>query len=243
MQYGISFDFWNTLYANGDEEKRHRLRIQYFHTLLSEYRQISNELVQKAFQASTHMFMDEWINKQRTPRPGERILYMCEVIGISLPDDIIKKFADYFGRIIDTVPPLRIPYIDAIVPQLADNFPLAIISDTGYIDGKYIRSFLEKEKILSYFQSNIFSDEQEHCKPHASVFQMTCQNLKVNCNRLIHIGDLEHTDVRGIKDIGGISIKFTGCNDTSITDTQADYVVNNYTELLPLINKITGTNL
>jgi len=239
MQHGISFDFWNTLYANGAEDQRHKLRTRYFHKILSAYGMISEEVVQNAFESSTRMFIENWRNKHRTPTTGERIRYMSEEIGIKIDNDCIEKTAAYFGEIIDIIPPQKIPAIKATISQLATDYPLAIISDTGYISGQYIRTFLENEKMLSYFQSLFFSDEHDHCKPHASVFHMTCQNLNIDCTNLVHIGDLEHTDVRGIKDIGGISIKYIGSNETARPESQADYVIDNYDELLPLINNIT----
>ncbi len=239
MQYGISFDFWNTLYANGAEDQRHQLRILYFHKILSDYGMISEEVVQNAFKSSTRMFFEDWRNKHRTPTAIERIRYMAREIGIKIDDDCVKKTAAYFGKLIYIVPPQKIPSIKTIVSLLAADYPLAIISDTGYISGQYIRAFLKNENILSYFQSLFFSDEYDHCKPHTSVFQMTCQNLNVDCTKLVHIGDLEQTDVRGIKDIGGISIKYIGSNESAGADSEADYVIDNYDDLLSLINNIT----
>jgi len=240
MQYGISFDFWNTLYGNGEEERRYQLRFQYFQDFLSGYGNIDREMIRNAFQESTRMFMDHWIRKQRTPRPTERVRFMCDLIGVKIDHSSIKKIAEYFGHIIDIVPPLKIPAIHDVIVRLANEYSLAIISDTGYISGNHIRTFLEKEKLLPCFQSHFFSDEHDHCKPHPSVFKLTCHNLHVDCEGLIHIGDLEHTDVRGIKDIGGISIKFTGCNDSATNDSLADYVIDTYTDLIPVIEKITG---
>lgn len=239
MPYGISFDFWNTLYANGAEDQRQNLRIQYFHKILSGYGDISLDKIRDAFKASTRMFYDQWINKQRTPGAPERIQFMCDEIGVKLDDDHVNKSAEYFGKIIDLVPPQKIPHINNLILELTKDYPLAIISDTGYINGYYIRTFLKKEKLLSCFQSQFFSDEHDHCKPHPSVFRMTCDNLSVDCARLIHIGDLEHTDVRGIKDIGGISIKFVGSNDSTGTESQADFVIDDYKELYTVIHKIT----
>jgi len=164
---------------------------------------------------------------------------MSEEIGIKIDNDCVEKTAAYFGKIIDIIPPQKIPAIREAISQLVPDFPLAIISDTGYISGQYIRAFLKNEKMLPYFQSLIFSDEHDHCKPHASVFHLTCQNLNVDCTRLVHIGYLDHTDVKGIKEIGGISIKYIGSNDSAGPESQADYVIESYDELLPLIKNIT----
>jgi hypothetical protein len=49
---------------------------------------------------------------------------------------------------------------------------------------------------------------------------------------------LEHTDVKGIKDAGGISIKFTGNNINISGNSQADYTIDSYDALPHLIDKI-----
>ena len=35
--FGVSIDFWNTLYGNGDEPERHKRRVEYFHSVISEF--------------------------------------------------------------------------------------------------------------------------------------------------------------------------------------------------------------
>lgn len=240
MTYGISFDFWNTLYGNGDETQRQNLRCKYFHKILSTYADISKDAVENLLISSSKMFINEWTNNYRTPNVPERILYMCKQAGVELSTKDLTRAADYFGSVINLVPPLRIPFINRLIPVLAGRFPLAIISDTGYIRGNRIREFLKNELLLSFFKSHVFSDEHAYCKPHPFVFDLTCQQLNIPRNQLIHIGDLEHTDVQGIKNIGGISIKFTGLNRTAAIDSQADYVIHDYKELPGILHDITG---
>jgi FMN phosphatase YigB (HAD superfamily) len=191
---GISFDFWNTLYGNGDESKRHKSRVEYFYKIISNYIKIDLNSIEKAFRASTEFFIDEWQNNYRTPDAGERIQYMSKLLSVKLSVADIDRTVDNFGKLIFTVPPQQNPQNLTIVRQLAETYPIGLISDTGYISGKYIRQFLTEERMISCFSSLVFSDEQKHCKPHSSVFKMTCKKLKINCSQLIHIGDLEKTD-------------------------------------------------
>ncbi len=214
MNYGISFDFWNTLYGNGPESKRQKLRAGYFRKTIAKYKKYKLKTVKTAFSASTDLFIQNWRYKQRTPTPPERIQYMAKI------------------------PPQNIRSVNTIIAQLAAKYPLGIISDTGYITGEYIRDFLEKEQLLPHFHSLVFSDEQKYCKPHASVFRLTCNSLKVDCSRLIHIGDLEHTDVKGVNDAGGISIKYIGNHINTSGDSRADYTIDSYEALPHLIDKI-----
>ena len=90
------------------------------------------------------------------------------------------------------------------------------------------------------FSSLIFSDEQTHCKPHSSVFKITCNHLKIPCSHLIHIGDLEKTDIKGAQTSGGIGIKYTGWKDKAPEKTDAKYMVDNYPNLFKTIMDIVN---
>ncbi len=239
--FGISFDFWNTLYGNGDEPKRHDLRVDYFSKIVSNYIKTDRFSIEKVFKASTEFFIYEWQNNYRTPSAHERIQYMSKLLSVQFEKSDVDKICAYFGHLIFSVPPQNTSINLNIVRQLAVNYPLALISDTGYISGMYIREFLRKEDIISSFKSLVFSDEQEFCKPHTSVFQKTCKKLNIPCSQLIHIGDLEKTDIKGAKDSGSIGIRYTGWNNGPPDDSQADHIINNYNDLLHTIKDITNS--
>ncbi|TFH02838.1 MAG: HAD family hydrolase [Calditrichales bacterium] len=239
--FGISFDFWNTLYANGEESERARLRESYFYKVASRYTNPDRERISTAFRGSTALFLNEWRQNFRTPTAEERIRYIAAELNLNLSHPDIIEIGDYFGRLIFEVPPQKIAAVDQVIPVLAKSHPLAIISDTGYISGKYIRYFLKEEGLLPFFTSLVFSDEHPNSKPHRSVFQTTCSTMKTVASRLIHIGDLEHTDVAGIKNFGGISIKFTGADDTASDLSDADFQCDSYPQLPSLIDKIASS--
>ena len=241
MAYGISFDFWNTLYASGDETQRHQQRISFFREIVSAYRPFDRDSIEKVFEWSRQFFIHNWRVHQVTPTCEARIQQMGKHLGVNISVIDIKKTVAFFGNLIRQVPPPEIDNLKTCVHELAVQYPLAIISDTGYITGKYIRQFLREENLLEYFQSLIFSDEHRHCKPHPSVFRLTCRNLGIDCRYLIHIGDLEQTDVKGILDCGGISIKYTGVSGTDQDKTVSPHLINDYKELPSLIENLTNT--
>ena len=57
----------------------------------------------------------------------------------------ISGLSEDFGRLILEIPPIEINGVRNVIRSLAKEFPLGIISDTGYIAGRHIRNFLEKE--------------------------------------------------------------------------------------------------
>jgi len=239
--FGISFDFWNTLFGNGDEPKRRNLRIEYFYKTISNYIRIDRGAIEKVFRASTKFFLYEWQNNFRTPTTSERIQFMSKLLSVKLKKDDIENTSKYFGKLIFSIPPLNSPSNINIVRQLAETYSLGIISDTGYISGKYIKRFLKNEGLVSCFKSLIFSDEQEYSKPHPSVFLKTCEKLNIPFSRLIHIGDLENTDIRGAKDSGCIGIRYTGWNNDPPDNSQADQIISNYKDLLQIIRDIVNS--
>jgi len=193
------------------------------------YRPVKAEELEKVLLQSAEFFFSEWEKNFRTPPSRERIQFMSKHLGIELRDEHIAQVSDYFGSLIFEVPPREIQGVKKLIPDLAEKFPLGLISDTGYISGKYIRKFLVQENLDQYFKSYIFSDEQPNSKPHRSVFEKTAHNLNVSLSRLIHIGDLERTDISGAIQAGCHCIKFiNGQRQDAQEPTQAHYVFHDY---------------
>lgn len=238
MTYGISFDFWNTLYGNGNENKRAKLRINFFRKTISSHHKFKKNSIEVAFKASREFFFYEWQNNYRTPTPKERILYMAKLLSLDLTRQEIDTISDYFGGLIFTIPPRTLPSVKFIIRELSERYPLGIISDTGYISGEFIRKFLDKEGLLSCFKSMVFSDEQTYCKPHSSVFELTMKNLQVDSTGMIHIGDLEKTDIIGANKSGWTSVKFIGASRESDTTSEADYTIDHFNLFPRLLDSI-----
>lgn len=164
---------------------------------------------------------------------------MGEYLNVPIRDEHVHQIADYFCSLIFREPPEEITEIKQRIPDLAKKFPLGLISDTGYITGNYIRRFLQQEDLLKYFTSFMFSDEQPYSKPHRSVFEKTAANLEVTLNRLIHIGDLERTDIAGARNCRCIAIKYTGgYYQADHNQSRAHFVINDFRDLPGILEKI-----
>lgn len=239
MSAGLSFDFWNTLYAPGDEILLHELRIGRLHEVAGKLRHVSVEEVRSAFSTSTAYFSDEWRSRSRTPTPRERIRLMGDFLEIDFSDDQTEALEDFFGKLIFQVAPEEISHVRPLLKSLAEQYPLAIISDTGYITGKYIREFLTEEDLLSCFKSLIFSDEEPYSKPHRSLFIKTAERLGTAPANTIHTGDLEHTDIAGAVYAGFKSIKFTGTGSiSSLHESKADRIINSYENFEHILREV-----
>jgi HAD superfamily hydrolase (TIGR01549 family) len=239
-QFAISFDFWNTLFGDGQESERKIKRMNKLHEIANRYKNINPEAVESAFRVSSDYFLTEWKNKHRTPLSAERIQLMCDYLDVPVTPEEVIEAKDYFSAIVWEIPPVRLNNVHQVVEQLAGNFPLGIISDTGFIIGREIRSFLEKEGLLHHFSSLVFSDEFGHSKPHHTVFETTAETLGTETANLIHIGDLNGTDIKGANDVGATSICFTGANTYFSGNNDADHEIADYAELPELIATVTG---
>ena len=163
---------------------------------------------------------------------------MAAYLNLPFEDTEINDLTRIYGNMIFKIPPAQIVDMKAVVEKLSQSFRLGIISDTGYISGVYIRKFLEQENILRFFQSTVFSDEQLHSKPHKSVFIKTAESLGIHMRDLIHIGDLERTDIAGAKNAGCIAVKFTGVHNDLADQENAHFVLNDYPSLFSILNQL-----
>jgi putative hydrolase of the HAD superfamily len=237
---GLSFDFWNTLYLDEYEDQRFALRRECFSRIVNLYRRVEEEEIISVLNRANDFFYSEWENRFRTPPARERLSFMCRELSIILSEEHIRELADTFGGLVFRVPPREIPGIKRQIPVLAQRYPLGLISDTGYISGNYIRLFLQKEGLFPYFNSFVFSDEQLHSKPHPSVFARTAANLQVPLNRLIHIGDMERTDIAGARGAGCWCIKYTGSgNQAEGIPSQAHRIISRYESLPDVLENLS----
>jgi HAD superfamily hydrolase (TIGR01549 family) len=204
-------------------------------SLIRRYKDINLNEIDRAFSAGSKLFLDNWINYSRTPTSTERIRFMADYLDVRLSEEHIYEALSFFGQMIFEIPPQEIDFVKEMIPQVSKKYPLGIISDTGYISGYYIRNFLEKENLIKYFSSFIFSDENIYSKPHQSVFNKTAMNLGIPIQDLMHIGDLERTDITGAIDAGCIAVKFIGANHDIVEKSRAHYIISDYHDFLELI--------
>jgi FMN phosphatase YigB (HAD superfamily) len=67
------------------------------------------------------------------------------------------------------------------------------------------------------------------------MFERTAAAMGVAPNELLHIGDLEPTDIAGIHAVGGVGALFAGANDRFAENTTAEYVFHHWSEFLDIL--------
>ena len=100
---------------------------------------------------------------------------------------------------------------------------------------------MKGEGLLQYFDHFVFSDEIGNSKPQPIVFESAITNFGVKPNELIHIGDREHNDILGPKNVGMRALLCTAAIDRGGSEnTQADAIFSDYKELPSIIKSMNN---
>ena len=195
----VSFDFWNTLFASNPAFKDQRLQ------LFKSRTGASVEHIEHTFST-----VGSWHNNQVLLKDGLALTSpaLCSlavsILGApyqehsSLISDMEKLFLEY--------PPL--PTGSQTVKEWRSRAVSAsILSNTTFISGAVIRSFLLSEN--AEFDFMIFSDELGCGKPHAKAFQQILLELSLigvadQNQRIVHVGDDPNFDSSPIENIQSV---------------------------------------
>ena len=116
---------------------------------------------------------------------------------------------------------------------------MGIISDVGFSPGRVLKQVLADNGLLGVFDSLVFSDEAGRAKPHIEVFQRTARSLSTEPGAMVHVGDLERTDIIGAKRAGYRAIRFTGITQIEEGETTiADFVTDDLTDIPRLVEML-----
>ena len=232
----ITFDFWRTLFADGVEPvERRQIRID----ALCRATGANPEAARQALLAGETEFLHHHINDQRTLNPIDAVHIVARELKVSIDDVTANELAEIFGAAILEYPPGPIEGGLDAVRAAAQRLPVGIISDSGISPGKSLRTILDRNGYSPYLRHMAFSDEVGVAKPQALMFESTAQALGIQVDELLHIGDLEGTDIQGAKRVGARAALFVGDHDRYRNHTTADYIFENwqhFLEVFPTIN-------
>ena len=247
MIRAITFDFWNTLYADVNFDERLKLRIKYIKNKLSELgydKEISE--IEKVFEETGKKWLRLWEeSKAFTPLDITRDI----LVNLGLPhgstpalipyDETVKDVCKGIGEITLGVPPKLIDGVTEFLSETAKEYKIGLISDTGATPGSVLKKVMKNDGILKYFGSFVFSDELGSTKPSKINFASALKPLGVQPQFAVHIGDIEKTDILGAKSFGMKAILFKGAvNQKDSKDTIADLTAESYSGLAKKIKNL-----
>ncbi len=231
----ITFDFWRTLFHDPEPPVRRReIRAE----ALVQAAGTSMELALDALRQAEYEFLQYHIQNQRTLGPPDALRMVSDTLGLHLDRRQQAELARIFGEAILDDPPIPIPGALDAVEAAAARMPVGVISDSGISPGSSLRQLLHRHGFTEYFGALAFSDEVGVAKPQARMFHTAAEGLSVDASALLHIGDLEMTDIAGAKAVGARSALFAGDNRRHIHESAADYTFSAWTEFIAVLPEI-----
>jgi putative hydrolase of the HAD superfamily len=237
----ISFDFWNTLFTEqpGGFEFYQSGRRRLLAEALRGCGEYTDEQLEQACSLESESHIQVWRNEHRTLPTAERIARVLTHLETCLPDQVVSELVNAYEEGILERPPVLIDGVREAVEQLAGLYRLGIISDVGFSPGRVLKKVLQQNGLLDFFDSLVFSDEAGCSKPHIKVFQRTAEKLSADPREIVHIGDLEYTDIVGAKQAGYHAIRFVGITPMAEGEkTIADHVTADFAEVPGIIRTL-----
>ena len=180
-----------------------------------------------------------WQEEHRTLPVAERVTTILNHLELSVTEPMLATIVTRFEENILDHPPILINGARDALHQLAERYSLGIISDVGFSPGRVLKRVLADHDLLDVFDSLVFSDEAGRAKPHKELFHRTASSLSAGPGEMVHVGDLERTDIQGAKQAGYRAIRFTGITRMNVDEeTVADFVTDSLTEIPKLIQML-----
>jgi FMN phosphatase YigB (HAD superfamily) len=232
MQYALSLDFWDTLFVGAGLPERLERRQSALRRMLRNLEcDVPDEEFSVLYRASRTEAERWWREEHRGYTAGDRIRWMLGRLNVARPADCEHVAAAV--RAVDEslleFPPPLVSGAKEAVQRLAERFPLAILSDTGFASGAAQDELLAREGLRDAFVTSIYSVDIGHAKPRREMFEACARALDRSPETIIHIGDNERTDVRGALDAGFRAIRLDVVRDGG--PSAAELVARTFTEV------------
>jgi len=230
----ITFDLWSTLLKNANGKERRQLRYEAF----ARETGVPTREAHHAWVYAASEFDRCHREETRTLHADDYLAIMCERVGVTVDEEAAERVTAAFATAILEYPPVPIDGALEAVRCAAGRFPLGLISDTGSSPGRVLRRLMADYDFLEHFDITVFSDEEGTCKPDPAVFEKASERLGVSPNQLLHIGDLEYSDIVGAHAVGAKAALYAGVNDTYLENTRADYVFRTWNEFMDVLTEL-----
>ena len=144
----------------------------------------------------------------------------------------------FFQDFIDSLE-LR-PNAESFLKQTAEKCRLGLISNFTYAPVVY--SSLRKLGISDFFNVIVVSEENGYRKPHQKIFQDTLQQLHVEANEAVYIGDSPKEDIKGALQAGimtfFVSSQFYTTTDLRNSGQNPHFTAANLNQISQYLTKI-----
>ena len=227
----ITFDYWDTLVDGATERERTQLRRAALGRLFaSAGRPLDAEAVAAAHREAGAELDRWWREEQRGYSTVEAVRLILQKGGVTEADDaLVREAADAINDSLVAVPPPLLDGAAELLDRLAPRFAFAIISDTGIASGEAQNRVLAGLGLLDRFAATIYSMDIGWCKPRPEPFCAALSALGAAPGEVLHVGDIERTDVGGALAMGMRAIRVdvmraSGSSDAELVATRLSEV-------------------
>ena len=231
----VTFDFWNTLVAEGVAGTQRGRR---WHDVLRvRGLDVTDEQLAAAMEAGWKWFDRRW-RAGTVVSTREAVDAAVAHLPVDVPSDVVDELADVVVTGSDPARMVVAPGIGDSLERLSSaGVRIGIICDVGMTPSTTLRSYLEHHGLLRFFDHWSFSDEVGAYKPARVMFDHAAAGLGAPApGRTAHVGDLLRTDVAGARAAGWISVRYRGLADDVGADApEADLVIDHHAELPGLL--------
>lgn len=238
----LSLDCWDTVLSSSTEKEHAPLRQAAVKKWLARRGiQIDENTFEQMWQECNAGFWKTWEVEHRTISTPERIDVFLKRAGVEHSNEDVEEITAHVeAASLSPVPDLT-PGFKAIIHSLPRSIKFALISDTGWSSGVTIRKLLDAHGLLDRFACLVFSDEMGCAKPKTEMFKKVIHTLQVPAEEILHIGDIERTDVEGALAAGMKTALYTGEVDRrNGTDSRADFVLNHWSGLEDILEELAS---
>lgn len=236
----ITFDFWNTLYADerGGYDEVHQARVNILAKLAVKLgAEVEVEAVEQAYRSGFEAYLQAW-SAGRHFGAAEQVEHVLGRLGLVSYDGLATQTVREMEQLGSQARLRLLAGAAEAIPQLAAaGIKLGLISDTGITPGRILNGFLERDGLRPHFGALSYSDETGYPKPDRRMFLDTLDRLGVAPHEAAHVGDMPRTDVAGAQAVGMVAVRFAASNDFD-EPPPADAVIRDHRELLPAVEAI-----
>ena len=249
MIEAVSFDLWDTMIRDdSDEPKRaaqglrckKEARRRLVWEALNAVEPIAYEQVALAYDVADAGFNAVWHDQHVTWTIQQRLAVLLDGLGRPLPEAAFDAVAEAHENMELEVPPDTVDGIAEALAALAERYKLCVVSDAIVSPGRCLRQLLATHGIEQHFSGFAFSDEIGRSKPHRAMFDAVAAELGVPLQRIVHVGDRDHNDVKGPQALGMKAILFTAVKDRGSDATSADAICRSPAELPGIVDRLAS---
>lgn len=197
----VSFDIWSTLLKSNSQYKIGRAQTLMVHLeaqgvdledFISLMKKVDDECDELTEQTGEQFGLRERIEKIYNGLPaGQRVSELTEQIFADFDQTALQVLLTHLPQIIEA------DLLETLANIEKQGVKMAVVSNTGFIDGRHMRVVLEKLGILPFMSLQIFSNEVGAAKPNKLIFQTLIEKSGFDSKLILHIGDNEIADYQG----------------------------------------------